>query len=176
MIKFEKVSYDEFKKAMNIFFPQNEDVIEEIYNNIKLPKRGSKRSAGYDIYSPIDFDLTVRNTIVPTFFDSSKPIIIPLGIKAQMPDDMFLNIVPRSSVGFKSGTYLANTIGIIDSDYYNNEKNEGHIMIKLVPGFEDLHVNAGDRIVQGIFTRYYITDDDEAQDDRKGGFGSTGSN
>lgn len=177
MIKFEKVSLEQFKKDMKANYPNlTDDQIEECYNNIQLPKRGSKYSAGYDMYSPISFDLNVHNTIVPTFFDSTHPITIPLGIKAQMPGNMFLKIVPRSGVGFKSGTYLANTIGIIDSDYYNNEKNEGHIMVKLVPGFEDLHVNAGDRIVQGIFTKYYITDDDEAQDDRKGGFGSTGSN
>jgi len=178
MIKFEKVSLEQYIKDMKEYFPLvKEDDIEKLYDNIKLPKRGSKYSAGYDIYSPMSFMLSASNNVLPSMFSwSQKPIVIPLGIKAQMPGDMFLTVVPRSGVGFKSGTYLANTIGIIDSDYYNNEKNEGHIMVKLVPGFDSLTVAAGDRIVQGIFTKYYITDDDEANETRNGGFGSTGNN
>lgn len=178
MIKFEKVSLEQYIKDMKEYFPSvKEEIIEKLYDSIKLPKRGSKGSAGYDIYSPISFTLSSSNSLISTMFSwTDKPIVIPLGIKAQMPEDMFLTVVPRSGVGFKSGTYLANTIGIIDSDYYNNKQNEGHIMVKLVPGFESLAVIAGDRIVQGIFTRYYITDDDEANETRNGGFGSTGSN
>ena len=175
MIKFEKVSLKQYIKDMKEIFPSLlEEDIEQLYNNIKLPKRGSKGSAGYDIYSPIPFILTPPNPLM--FGGLPKSVVVPLGIKAQMPDNMFLTVVPRSGVGFKSGTYLANTLGIIDSDYYNNEKNEGHIMVKLVPGFDGLTVAAGDRIVQGIFTKYYITDDDEANETRNGGFGSTGSN
>lgn len=178
MIKFEKISLEQYIKDMKEYFPLvKEDDMEKLYDNIKLPKRGSKGSAGYDIYSPISFMLSAANNLMPSMFSwSGKPIVIPLGIKVQMPEDMFLTVVPRSGVGFKSGTYLANTIGIIDSDYYNNKQNEGHIMVKLVPGFESLTVTAGDRIVQGIFTKYYITDDDEANENRNGGFGSTGSN
>ena len=177
MIKFEKISLEQFKKDMKANYPNLTDTeIEDKYNRIQLPKRGSKYSAGYDIYSTMDFKFFGNRGVVPSIFGVNEPTLIPTGIKAVMPGNMFLNIVPRSGLGFKSGISLANTIGIIDSDYYNNEKNEGHIMVKLVPGFESLTVNVGDRIVQGIFTKYYITDDDEANETRNGGFGSTGSN
>ena len=177
MIKFEKISLEQFKKDMKANYPNLTDIeIEDKYNRIQLPKRASKGSAGYDIYSTMDFKFFGNRGVVPSIFGVNEPTLIPTGIKAVMPGNMFLNIVPRSGLGFKSGISLANTIGIIDSDYYNNEKNEGHIMIKFVPGFGNLDVKEGDRIAQGIFTKYYTTDDDEAQDDRKGGFGSTGSN
>ena len=176
MIKFEKISLEQFKKDMKANYPNLTDTeIEDKYNRIQLPKRGSKYSAGYDIYSTMDCTFFGNTGIVPSIFGVSGPKVIPTGIKAVMPGNMFLNIVPRSGLGFKSGVSLANTIGIIDSDYYNNDKNEGHIMIMFVPGFDKLDVKEGDRIAQGIFTKYYTTDDDEAQDDRKGGFGSTGS-
>ncbi len=165
MIKFEKVSLEQFTKDLRkVLMPHvTDEDAKEIYDKIKLPKRGSKGSAGYDFYSPVSFTLE----------EWDATITIPTGIRAIMPENMLLNIVPRSGVGFKSGTSLANTIGIIDSDYYYSD-NEGHIIIKLVTGFDTLAAAAGDRFVQGIFSKYYITDDDDATEVRKGGLGSTG--
>jgi len=179
MIKFELVTFNEFKKQINKFFPSLSDFeIEDLYSDIQLPKRGSKGSAGYDIYSPLSFNLSAPNSLIPSIFGGAiqKTIIIPLGIKAQMPKDIFLEVVPRSGIGFKTGVCLANTVGIIDSDYYNNESNEGHIMLKFESGFSDLVVNKGDRIAQGIFLKYYTVDDDNIENNRQGGFGSTGTN
>ena len=176
MIKFEKISLEQFKKDMKANYPNLTDIeIEDKYNRIQLPKRGSKGSAGYDIYSTMDFKFFGNTGIVPSLFGVNEPKLIPTGIKAVMPGNMFLNIVPRSGLGFKSGVSLANTIGIIDSDYYNNSINEGHIMIKFVPGFDNLDVKEGDRIAQGIFTKFYVTNDDDVETTRQGGFGSTGS-
>jgi dUTP pyrophosphatase len=164
MIKFEKISLEQFKRDVKKFFPAYTDkYIELLYENIQLPTRGSKASAGYDIYSTIAFNLQPED----------KPITIPLGIRAVMPQDMFLQVVPRSSTGFKTGAYLANTIGIIDADFYES-KEEGHILLKIVPNFEEVSVQAGDRIVQGIFLKYYTTDDDCVKAIRTGGIGSTG--
>ena len=165
MIKFEKVSLEQFTKDLRkVSMPWvTDEEAKDIYDKIKLPKRGSTGSAGYDFYTPISFTLEWDATVT-----------IPTGVRAIMPQNMLLNIVPRSGIGFKSGTSLANTIGIIDSDYYYSD-NEGHIMIKLVTGFDTLAAEAGDRFVQGIFTKYYITDDDDATEVRKGGLGSTGA-
>lgn len=165
MFKFEKVSLEQFAKDLRkVLMPQvTDEKVKEIYDNIKLPKRGSMGSAGYDFYTPVGFMLA----------DFDTAITIPTGIRAIMPQNMVLNIVPRSGVGFKAGIGLANTIGVIDSDYYYSD-NEGHIIIKLVPGFSTLEAEAGDRFVQGIFSKYYITDDDDATEVRKGGLGSTG--
>ena len=90
-----------------------------------------------------------------------------------MPKDMFLEIVPRSGVGFKTGVRLANQVAIIDADY-TESLNEGHIILKFLSGFNSLEVRAGDRIVQGIFLKYNTTDDDNVTDIRVGGIGSTG--
>ena len=90
-----------------------------------------------------------------------------------MPENTYLQIVPRSGVGFKYGVSLANTVAIIDSDYFYSD-NEGHVMLKFVPGFNNWEVVSGDRIAQGIFLQYFTTDDDDVIMVRKGGFGSTG--
>lgn len=168
MIKFEKVSYEQFAKDLRkVGMPHATDEdIKKIYDNIKLPRRGSMGSAGYDFYSPVNFELRTEE-----YGDVS--ITIPTGIRAVMPNDMFLEIVPRSGVGFKTGVRLANLVAIIDADYAES-LNEGHIMLKFLPGFDFLKVQAGDRIVQGIFLKYYTTDDDDTETVRKGGLGSTG--
>ena len=84
-------------------------------------------------------------------------------------------IYPRSSIGFKTNIRLSNTTGVIDSDYYNNPDNEGHMWIKFYnPTDEDYHIFIGDKIAQGIFTKFLVTDDDNADQDRTGGLGSTG--
>ncbi len=163
--KFEKVSFTQFlNDAKN--FNQNDMMI--IYNDINLPKRATKASAGYDFYMPFDVELK-----------PNESIIIPTGIKCQMNEDLVLIIVPRSSLGFKYRLQLDNTIGIIDSDYYNNSQNEGHIKIKLSNLSLDnktLILNKGTSFAQGIFLTYSKTIDDDVKEARRGGFGSTNQN
>lgn len=153
MRKFEKVSEKEFLKTNSL----------EEYENIKLPVRATSNSAGYDFYIP--YDISIK---------SGEVELIRTGIKTCMNNDEFLMIVIRSSLGVKYGLQLTNTIGIIDSDYYNNSDNEGHIMISL-KNFSDSIVilNRGQRIAQGIFLKYLRTDDDDSKNVRAGGFGST---
>jgi dUTP pyrophosphatase len=169
MIKFDKVSLEEFAKnnLLEIWDKdgnKKEDVFDykTIYNNIVLPKRATKSSAGYDIFSPIDFILHVGESIK-----------IPLGIRCEMDENVFLMIVPRSGLGFKYKLQLYNTCGIIDSDYFYSD-NEGHIFVKFKnEGFKDLQIKVGDGICQGIFLNYLTTIDDAATEIRNGGLGST---
>ena len=158
--QFEKVSKEQFMKDFEKeFLCSGEKVYDEI---IKLPTRATSGSAGYDFVSPISFALKPNKTIK-----------IPTGIKCQMKEDWVLVLVPRSGLGFKYQLGLANTLGVIDCDYYYSD-NEGHIMVKLVNhGDRDLQINAGDRFCQGLFLPYGITDDDDCEGIRNGGFGST---
>lgn len=178
MIKFEKVSKEQFiKDCVNILHVSEKEA-EKYYNNVKIPTRGSAGAAGYDFYTPVSFTVSNRGTHYdvngnPVVLDS-ETVTIPTGIRAVMPSDLFLQIVPRSGVGFKTGVRLANSVGIIDYDYFQSP-NEGHIMIKLTSGFKQFDASVGDRIAQGIFLKYYTTDDDETTTVRKGGFGSTGA-
>ena len=150
---------------------QWEKDIEEEYmaqcgrENAVKPRRGTKHSAGYDFISPVEIVIPAR-----------KMAKIPSGVKAAMNEDEILSIYPRSSIGFKTGIRLANTVGIVDSDYYNNNNNEGHIFIKFYnPTDEDYLIHIGDKIAQGIFTKYLIVDDEEEiLTERSGGLGSTG--
>lgn len=137
----------------------------EYYKNIKPPKRSTSHSAGYDIFAPIGFELA-----------PGEELKIPTGIKAYMQPDEFLMIVPRSGLGFKYYTRLANTVGIIDSDYYDNEGNEGHIWVKMRnEGDKPVIVNYGEAFAQAIFQKYLLTEEDEFEGRvRVGGFGSTG--
>ena len=156
MRKFEKISFDQFKKDI-------EDNID-LYEKYKLPSRATKLSAGYDFYSLYDFTLKPNEIIK-----------IPTGIKASMNNDEVLMLFVRSSQGFKYNVRLCNQVGIVDSDYYNNPDNEGHMFIKIQnEGKEVLKINKGDRFAQGIFNKFYLVDDDCADKDRTGGFGSTG--
>ena len=132
------------------------------YENIRLPKRATAGSAGYDFYAPYDFVL-----------EPHSEIIIDTGIRARISDGWVLVILPRSGSGFKYGVRLANTAGVIDSDYFNAD-NEGHIKIKLVSHEKEYKVSAGDAFAQGIFLPYGITEDDDCTAERHGGFGSTG--
>lgn len=153
MRKFEKIKEEVF----------NRDVPNGNYNDIILPKRSTKYSAGYDFYSVKDFILNPRERKV-----------IPTGIKCIMNDNEYLAIYVRSSLGFKYNVRMCNQVGIIDKDYYSNKMNDGHIMIALQnEGDKVLEIKKGDRFVQGIFTPYFITDDDMADGDRLGGIGST---
>ena len=131
--------------------------------DVKLPVRATSGSAEYDFFSPIGF------TLKP-----GEEVVVKTGVRCKMEEGWVLSIYPRSGFGFKYGVGLANTVGIIDSDYYNSE-NEGHIMIKLVNrGSKVLEVSAGMAFCQGIFTPFGITVDDCVESSRNGGFGSTG--
>ena len=157
MRKFERITFSQFKK----------DVCnsKELYDKIKLPKRSTKNSAGYDIRSAEDGVLKAH---------SSK--VFKTGLKVSMNEGEVFFIFDRSSFGFKYDVFLSNSVGVIDSDYYNNEDNEGHFSIKLINlGDEDVHIKFGDRIAQGIFMKFLTVDDEEkVENKRKGGFGSTG--
>lgn len=134
------------------------------YNEIKLPKRATKCSAGYDFYSVTDFTL-----------QPGESIKLPTGIHVHLDDDKFLAIVPRSGLGFKFRTQLDNTIGIIDADYVHSN-NEGHIWIKITNDSKSgdvLEIKQGDAICQGIIMQYFTTEDDNVTTQRNGGFGST---
>lgn len=158
MNRFEKVSLEQYEKDFDGLW------FVEIYDSIKIPKRATMASAGYDFFSPFDFVLYAGETIK-----------IPTGIKVNLDADKFLAIVPRSGLGFKYRIQLDNTIGIIDSDYINSD-NEGHIFIKLTnDGHEgkELIVKQGEGIAQGIILPYFMTVDDETDGVRNGGFGST---
>ena len=130
----------------------------------RLPERKTSGSAGYDFYSPVDFSLAPGETIK-----------IPTGIRVRIDDGWVLKIYPRSGLGFKFRLQLNNTVGIIDSDYYNSD-NEGHIFIKITNDSKEgktVSVKAGEGFAQGIFLEYGITEDDDVVNIRNGGFGST---
>jgi dUTP pyrophosphatase len=161
--RFEKVSFEQFKKDYLDTFNTLENV-EEIYNDIKLPRRATKGSAGYDYFAPFDITLNPGETIK-----------IPTGIRAFMEEGWVLKNYPRSGLGFKFRLQLNNTVGIIDSDYYYSS-NEGHIMSKITNDTNEnkvISIKKGDGFIQGIFLEYGITYEDEVSDIRDGGFGST---
>lgn len=161
--KFEKVSFEQFKKDWADTFYVT-DGIEKIYEDIKLPKRATAGSAGYDFYAPMAFELKPGETIK-----------IPTGIRAVIDENWVLKIYSRSSLGFKYRLWLDNLTGIIDSDYSNSD-NEGHIFIKVTNNsLEDkiVRINRGDKFAQGIFVQYGTVIDDDAVEARNGGFGST---
>ena len=134
---------------------------------INLPIRKTKYSAGYDIEAAEDI-------VVPSFKKGDVPTLIPTGIKAYMEDDEVLYLYNRSSNPKKKGLILANSVGVIDKDYYGNPDNDGHIMFAFFNiKDEDIEIKKGEAIGQGIFSKYLITDDDEASGERQGGFGST---
>lgn len=162
--KFEKVSFEEFEKGFKDCFPQCEADGTQVYEHIKLPKRATTGSAGYDFFSPVTFSLNPGETIK-----------IPTGIRVRMEENFVLHLYPRSGLGFKYRLQLNNTVGIIDSDYYNSD-NEGHIFAKITNDSNEgkvLTVDAGTGFMQGIFLEYGITIDDDADQIRNGGFGST---
>ena len=149
---FEKVSKTEFSKY------------SENYEGIILPKRGTNNSAGYDFYIPFDISLKPK-----------EKLVIPSGIKSYMGSGEVLFILIRSSLGIKYGIRLLNQVGVIDSDYYNNPQNEGHILIALENTSNSvIEFKAGDRIVQGVFLNYLTASNEELpKEKRLGGIGST---
>lgn len=173
-IKFEKVSTAQFKKDLvESFYHFNGEEKVKLKPTAftdgadKLPKRATKCSAGYDFYFPINCTITLK---------PGETVLIPTGIRCRMPENVVLFLMPRSGQGFKCRLQLNNTVGVIDSDYYNAD-NEGHIMVKLTNDSNEgreLEFKQGDAICQGIFLNYLTTEDDYVEDVRKGGFGSTG--
>lgn len=155
---FEKISFDQFRS----------DVSDDkaMYENYSLPKRSTINSAGYDFEVLYDF------VIKPGQIKK-----IPLGIKASMNSNEVLLLLVRSSQGFKYNVRMCNQVGVIDSDYYNNVDNEGHIFIKLQNhGDNDYVVKTGDKICQGIFINYLVVDNEEKiERKRLSGIGSTGN-
>lgn len=161
--QFHKVSFNQFQKDFNSLLGDKAD-IKTIYENIKLPKRATAFSAGYDFFSPIEFKLKPNQTIT-----------IPTGIRCEIEENFLLQLFPRSGLGFKFRLQLNNTVGIVDADYFYSE-NEGHILIKLTNATNEektVEIEPGQGIAQGIFTEYGITIDDDARRTRNGGFGST---
>lgn len=153
---FEKISKEQFKKDFVNYDCKYEDII--------LPKRSTFNSMGYDFFLPINVEIK-----------SGEIVKIPTGIKVSMYNDEFLGIYDRSSTGFKYNIRMCNQVGLIDSDYYNNVKNEGHIWIALQNhDNNDYLFKKGDRLVQGIFQKYLIVEnEDEIYEVRQGGLGST---
>lgn len=171
VVKFEKVSFEEFKRGCGKYSVYgNDKYLRLIYDNIKLPKRSTKRSSGYDFFYP---------GIVPINIGKGKSITIPTGIRCIFLEDGYdLSIYPRSGMGFKYRVHLDNTVGIIDNDYFESD-NEGHIMVKLSCDprhTEFVTIKPGDRFVQGIIREFFLAegDDEVEKQNRDGGMGSTG--
>lgn len=162
------------------------------FEDINLPERATKHAAGYDFEAAND-------VVIPSIFKSGiatalkvalnkeealldeellnqvKPTLVGTGVKAYMGEDEFLQLCNRSSNPLKNFLLLGNGVGIIDSDYYNNENNEGHIMFQFINfGLKDLTIKKGERIGQGIFLPFLKADGDESEKTRTGGFGSSG--
>lgn len=163
--QFFKISPGNFISSIREEFPQyTEEDIRDMYESLPLPRRATKGSAGYDFFAPFSFSLPPGATIK-----------IPTGIRAKMDEDWVLKLYPRSGLGFKYRLQMNNTVGIIDSDYFNSD-NEGHIFIKLTNDSNEgktVEVTQGTGFAQGIFLEYGITVDDDAEGTRNGGFGST---
>ena len=165
-MKFEKVSRKQWGESIVGVDMLNEDELLGSYDDIILPKQGTAFSMGMDFFAPYDITLYSGNSEV-----------IPTGIRwvvSRADGDVGLIIVPRSGLGFKHGIRLENTVGIIDADY-QFAKNEGHIMIKLHnPSDKTVYIPKGKAFAQGIVLPYQICDGAESDENRTGGFGSTG--
>ena len=135
--------------------------------NINIPVRKTAHSAGYDVE-------TAEDTVIPAFKPGMKPTLVKTGLKAYMESDEMLCLYNRSSNPGKKGLILANSVGIVDSDYYGNPDNDGHIMFAFINvKDEDVEIKKGEAIGQGIFQKYLAVDNDIAEGERLGGFGST---
>lgn len=159
--KFEKVSYNQFE---SVYSKKNEKDVQNLYEGLRLPKRATTGSAGYDFFAPEDVEIKPGETV-----------LIPTGIRVWMEPGWVLKLYPRSGLGFKFRLQLNNTVGIIDSDYYESD-NEGHIFAKITNDTNEdktIHLKKGEGFMQGIFVEYGITLDDEVSEKRNGGLGST---
>ena len=150
--KFEKVRFETFSA----------NGTKETYESIKLPKRATTKSAGYDFFAPTALTLAPKQTVT-----------VATGVRALMPDNWCLMIFPRSGLGFKYKLRLNNTVGIIDADYSDSD-NEGHIFIRMTNESDTtLEIPQGSAFAQGIFVQYFLTEDDDTTATRNGGMGST---
>jgi len=168
---------------------------------INLPRRQTEFSAGYDLESAIDITippmivmkqeivevsekdletLEMEEEFIPTvvqqiFLAENKPTLVPTGLKCLIPDNMVLKIFPRSSLTFKKNLTLANNVGIIDADYFENESNDGHIMIALINrSSKPVKIKKGERIAQGLLETFFVFPaEEEPTEKRNGGIGST---
>lgn len=163
--KFHKVSKEQFEKDwLDTFGNAKGQDADAVYEAVKLPKRATKGSAGYDFYAPTAFTIRPGETVK-----------IPTGIRVEMEAEWVLKCYPRSGLGFKYRLQLNNTVGIIDSDYFYSD-NEGHIFAKVTNDTNEdktVEIPAGTGFMQGIFVEYGITVDDDVEDIRNGGLGST---
>lgn len=173
-MRFEKVSKEQFLSdvknwAKELGWDVNEQALSIAYDELPLPHRATRRSAGYDFYAPFDIHM-----------NAGEPVKIYTGVKWFCDDslksdisDFGLFIYPRSSLSNKYGMRLSNTVGIVDADYYGNSQNEGHIMVQVV--FDDEYtLKKGERLAQGVIHEVFMTDNDKTDAERDGGFGSTG--
>lgn len=158
--------------------------VKRIEEDIKLPERSTRNSAGYDFYAIEDVKVKPISHATYTSMEIEfrprtvhsdiRPTLVKTGVKAEMMHNEFLMLCNRSS-NPKKGLILANGVGIVDSDYYGNPDNDGEIMFPFINiGNDTVEIRKGDKIGQGIFMRYQTTDDDMADGERTGGFGSTG--
>ena len=151
---FEKVSFEEFAKTIS------DD--EDLYNEYSLPRRATKNSAGYDFFA-------IQEIVIKP----GEIVKIPTGYKARFNETEALLLIVRSSMGFKYNVRMCNQVGLIESDYYDNPSNEGHIYVALQnEGNEEYIIKKGDAYTQGIFINF-LTCDDEVKATRLGGIGST---
>lgn len=184
---------------MSLAYPKFE-LISKYSDDFLLPRRATANSAGYDF-------VVAEDTVVPSYFKNVqslseyglikdrylfdldevkeitkkynfKPILVPTGVKAYIPKNQYLQLSVRSSCPLKNWLILANGVGIIDSDYYNNPSNEGHIYFQIINLFpQDIILRKGDKIGQGIFLNYGTVEEDATFEwtnaKRLGGFGST---
>lgn len=164
MAEFKRIAKFELVSQQNFLESCDKENALELYQSIKLPKRATMGSAGYDFYLPFDIVLKPGETIK-----------IPTGIRVFMEPNYVLKLYPRSGLGFKYRLQLNNTVGIIDSDYYYSD-NEGHIFAKITNDSNEdktVMLKQGEAFMQGIFVEYGITFDDCTTEIRNGGFGST---
>ena len=163
--EFMKVSFEQYREAcLDTYGEASDQEIRKIYDKIKLPRRATSGSAGYDFFAPVSLKLEPGETLK-----------VPTGIRAKMENDWVLKLYPRSGLGFKYRLQLNNTVGIIDSDYFDSD-NEGHIFAKITNDTNEgktVKIPEGQGFMQGIFLEYGITIDDDVTDVRNGGFGST---
>lgn len=166
--KFHKVSWERFEEDWKDTFGETSgEELQKIYEEIRLPRRATAGSAGYDFFAPVEFTL-----------EPGRTIKIPTGIRVEMEPGWVLKCYPRSGLGFKYRLQFNNTVGIIDSDYFYSD-NEGHIFAKLTNDTNEgktVTIPAGTGFAQGIFVEYGITVDDDVTDVRNGGLGSTTKN
>ena len=141
--------------------------VETLHPNFNLPIRKTKKSAGYDFEC-------IETITIPPYKIGDKPVLVPTGVKCKMQDDEFLMLVNRSSNPKKKNLVIPNSMGIIDADYYGNPDNDGEMMFAFYNlGNEPVTIEKGYALGQGIFMKYGITDNDNAEGERVGGWGST---